>query len=530
MQDPNHGAEEYSKSKPKVMRHKQIFGLDFSEFELYSIRMISDYLFLDRFNDCASFVRFEKCFGPLFSPKNKQFKLEEAFKEIVGPKRKYLTFRRLIKAYINWKLKKSQNYSFNFFMAEVFQKMIKKRGEVVGKLIEGQRVFSTKNCRNRKIITKFSVLTDDEKNKIKGFVIEYDTVFKSILCKQEKQKDIHLEINFDLFHSQGDKLGREFQLDRDGISHIAGKYDENSGIIKFLIFKCRSGKTLFIGDSKETEAENITPFIFGSSKCQLKTMHIELINDQLAYIQPKYQISTRKNDNLEIEFDDLNDNFLSNDSPRFEEADLENLSDEQFKDDKQYLFPLVPDDQFVDKMSLVESNYGKDFKDVYTSLFDKEEKKPIEKFKDSIKKLLEETTHTEKREEKLQNEQKKLVLRDAYKKNNDFESIFVKMIRIKNKNEDCKKENNEENDNDDYMEEEDEEDEMNLIKIKSGEYKVKEQNKPLTMAEKIEFGKKEKEPQDNLTKSKVIQNTCNHKVVEVKYTSQQEGLKNNTKK
>jgi hypothetical protein len=276
-------------SQPPVMRKKKVYGVDFSEFELFSIRMISDYLFLDRFNDCASFVRFEQCFGPLFSPKNKQFKLVEAFKEIVGPKRKYLTFRRMIKAYLNWKLKKSSNYSFNFFMSEVFQKMIKKRGEVVGELIEGQRVFSTKNCRNRRIITKFSVLTDETKNIIKGFVIEYDTVFKAILCKQQKPEDINLEINFDLFHTKEDKMNREFQLDRDGISHIAGNYNETTKNIKFLIFKCRSGKTLYIGDEKENETDKIVPFIFGSSKCQLKTMTIELINNQLAYIQPKYQ-------------------------------------------------------------------------------------------------------------------------------------------------------------------------------------------------------------------------------------------------
>ena len=73
-----------------------------------------------------------------------------------------------------------------------------------------------------------------------------------------------------------------------------GKYDETSGLIKFLIFKCRTGKTLYIGDTSETEQDNISPFIFGSSKCQLKTMHIELINDQLAYIQHKYQVSTKK--------------------------------------------------------------------------------------------------------------------------------------------------------------------------------------------------------------------------------------------
>ena len=498
------------------MKHKTIYSVDLSEFEFYSIRMISDYLFLDRFNDCASLVRFEKCFGPLFSPKNKNFKLVEAFKEIVGPKRKYITFRRMIKAYLNWKLKKSENYSFNFFMEEVFKKMIKKRGEVVGKLVEGERVFSTKNCRNRKIITKFSVLTDEAKNKIKGFIIEYDTVFKAILCKQEKQEDIHLELNFELFHAAGDKLSREFQLDRDGISHLCGKYDETSGLIKFLIFKCRSGKTLYIGDANETEQDNISPFIFGSSQCQLKTMHIELINDQLAYIHPKYQISTRKNDNLNINFDDLDEKFLQNDPPKYEEADLEKMPDDQFKDDKKYLFPLIPDDQFVDKMSLFESNYGKDFKDIYVSYFDKVEKEKnvvLDKFKKSIQKLIENAAKIEKREEKIKNEQKKLILRDSYYRKNDFESVFVRMIKMKKKMEEEKNKNkgNEENyDNDDYIEEEeDEEDEkLNLVKIKSGVYEVKDQSAGLRSGKKEE--KTEKEPQDNIRKNIENKNTSNN--------------------
>ena len=529
MHNPPHVEEGNNQRKPPVMKHKIICGLDLSEFEFYSIRMISDYLFLDRFNDCASFVRFEKCFGPLFSPKYKKFKLVEAFKEIVGPKRKYITFRRMIKAYLNWKLKKSENYSFNFFMEQVFEKMIKKRGEVVGKLVEGQRVFSTKNCRNRKIITKFSVLTDETKNKIKGFVIEYDTVFKAILCKQEKQEDIHLEINFDLFHAKGDKLSREFQLDRDGISHLCGKYDETSGLIKFLIFKCRSGKTLYIGDASETEQDKISPFIFGSSKCQLKTMHIELINDQLAYIQPKYQVSTRKNDNLDVNFDNLDEKFLQNDPPKFEEADLEKMPDDKFKDDKKYLFPLIPDDQFVDKMSLFESNYGKDFKDIYVSYFDKAENegKFLDKFKNSIQKLIDNAVKDDKRQEKIKNEQNKLVLRDSYYRKNDFQSVFVRLIKMKKKMEEEKNKNkaNEENDDDYIEEEEDEEDEkLNLVKIKSGVYQVKEQSAGLRAGKKEE--KVEKEPQDNTSKSKAIEN----KDTSDKSIKEKDGPKDNVKK
>jgi hypothetical protein len=503
-------------SQPHVMRKKKVYGVDFSEFELFSIRMISDYLFLDRFNDCASFVRFEQCFGPLFSPKNKQFKLVEAFKEIVGPKRKYLTFRRMIKAYLNWKLKKSSNYSFNFFMSEVFQKMIKKRGEVVGELIEGQRVFSTKNCRNRRIITKFSVLTDETKNIIKGFVIEYDTVFKAILCKQQKPEDINLEINFDLFHTKEDKMNREFQLDRDGISHIAGNYNETTKNIKFLIFKCRSGKTLYIGDEKENETDKIVPFIFGSSKCQLKTMTIELINNQLAYIQPKYQLSTRKNENLDVDFDAFDEKYLENDPPKFEEADMEKLSEEDLKDDKKILFPLIPDDQFVDKMALIEPIEGKKFKEIYRSFFEKDEKKPLEKLKSSIRFLLDDIIKKEKREEKIKKEQDKLVVGDSYYGKNNFESVFVRVVKIRKKmEEDKNKLLNEENNEDSDEDEED----LKLEKIASTEYKVKEQKAPLRAQKKEVTEIKEKEPQDNLTRSHVKENRSNHKVVEVVHTN-----------
>ena len=488
--------------KPHELKTKSLCGVNFSEFDLASVKMISDYLFLDRFNDSSSFVRFEQCFGPLFSSKNKEFKLVEAFKEIVGPKKKYLTFRRLIKAFLRWKSKASKNYSFNFFMSTVFEKMIKKRGEVIGELVEGQRVFSTKNCKNRKIITKFSVLTDEEMNQIKGFVITYDEVFKAVLCKQEKQDDIHLDINFDLFHSQGDKIARGFQLDRDGISHIAGKYNETTKNIKFLIFKCRSGKTLYIGDSREADTDKIVPFIFGSSICQLKSMYIELINDTLAYIQPKYQLSTRKNENLDVKFDDVNEQFLENDPLKFEEGNYENASEEQLKDDKKFLMPMIPDDQFVDKMSLVESKFGKGFKDIYRSLFEEDGKKPIERLKESIRKVIDDTKFREKREERVKNELNKIVLRDSYyMKKENFDSVLVNVIKMKEKLKESMSQNNEVKE--DFIEEDDDDEiDSKLQKLESGVYIVKEQNAPLRAQVKKAQVPEEKVPQDSVSKNK----------------------------
>ena len=513
---------------PRSNKHKKLKGVDFSEFDLAGIKVLSDYLILDRFNDSASFVRFEQCFGPLFSKKNKEFKLVEAFKEIAGPKRKYITFKRLIKAFLRWKSKSSKNYSFNFFMSEVFEKMMKKKEEVVGELVEGQRVFSTKNCRNRKIITKFSVLTDETKNIIKGFVIEYDTVFNAILCKKDKKEDYNLEINFNLFHAQGDKLSREFQLDRDGISHIAGKYNETTKNIKFLIFKCRSGKTLYIGDPKEEETDKIVPFLFGSSKCQLKTMTIELINDVLAYIKPKFQLSSRKNENLDINFDDCNEKYLENDPPKFEEIESDKLSEEELKNDKKFLTPMIPDDQFVDKMSLIESNCGKTFKEVYKSFFEEDEIKPIDKLKQSIRKILEDIVSLEKRDEKMKEEEKKL-LKDSLLQKNNFDSLFVRVIKMKKQLKDSMNQNNE----DEYIEEEEDE-EDDLEKIRPGEYQVKQRTAALRAQPKKIEDKKEKEPQDSLTKKHTIVNSTNHKVVEVVHHSKRnedkKGPKDSVKK
>ena len=539
-----------------MSKSKKLSGVNFTEFDLFSIRMISDYLFLDRFNDSASFVRFEQCFGPLFSKKDKKFNLVEAFKEIVGPKKKYITFRRLIKAYLNWKKKLSKNYSFNFFMEEVFNKMIKKKDEVVGKLIEGERVFSTRNCRNRKIITKFGVQCDELMNKINGFVIEYDEVFKAILCVKEKPNDIKLEINFDLFHTK-DQLGSKFELDRDGISHIAGKYEENKGIIKFLIFKCRSGKTLYIGDSTETDDEIITPFIFGSSKCQLKSMIIGLNKDnQLSYMLPKYQISTRVNDNLDINFDDLNEDYLNKDLLKFEENDINNNNIDEEKELKKFLYPMVPDDQFVDKMSLMETKYGKEFKNVYKSFFEEDKGNALNTLKEGMKKIIEKsiTNIDNNREEKLRSEKKRLVtsLIDYKKNNYDFDSVFVKLIKFKNKmvenKENNEKENEEEENDEELIEEEDEEEENNdnllLEKIKSGEYVVKDKEQNNLRSNNNNKIEDKKEPKDNISKSYNANNNYtavdrenyenkynNHKMVEIKYTSKKnKEPQDNTKK
>lgn len=53
------------------------------------IKSLCEYLFFDQYRDLASFPRFEE-----------KISLFEVLKEICGERRKYITFRRMLKAYI----------------------------------------------------------------------------------------------------------------------------------------------------------------------------------------------------------------------------------------------------------------------------------------------------------------------------------------------------------------------------------------------------------------------------------------------
>ena len=341
---------------------KVINGVTLSEIEISKIAMICDFLVLDRYNDISSILRFEKCFRPLLSKEDPQL-LIDAFKEICGPKKKYINFGRLILAYSKWKSNSSQNENFNKFMKIVFNDMIKTENEVIGELEEGTRIFSTRNTRGRKVISKFGVFTDTKKNTIQGFNIQYDDFFDSLLCSKKKEnedKNITLEINF---LPNGKTI-----LDRDGISHIAGKFSAANKLIKFLIFKCRSGKTFYIGDNSENDDEQIQLFIFGTSSCQLKTLRIETINDRLAYLEPKFQPSMRVNAKI-VPIDEIDEKYINqniiNSNLIFEENEIQNIPDENL-DENTLLIPFISDDAFItDKESLVEPIFGKDINEFY---------------------------------------------------------------------------------------------------------------------------------------------------------------------
>jgi hypothetical protein len=393
---------------------REINGVEVSNLEIAKIAMICDYLVLDKYQDISSFLRFEKCFGPLFSNEKPNF-LFEVFQEICGSKKKYITYGRLIYAYLVWKSKLSNNDNFNKFMNIVFNKMIKTNNEVVGIPVEGGRVFSTRNARGHKVISKFSVFSDDKLNALKGFSIKYDDVFESVLAPKRNieslKGNIKLEMNF--------KPNGSDIRDRDGISHIGGKYSKTKKIIKFLVFKCRSGKTFYIGDNSEEKNEQIELFLFGTSSCQLKSLRIELVNNQLMYLEPKFMPSTRVNQKilpLDL-FDDkfINDNIIN--SPLiFEENEIKDAPIEELIDSNSLIVPCISDDAFIDKQTLVEPISGKEFNEIYKSfLLVREEMMEAEK--EELKNQI--YTRTVQRKQLLKNYLNKFKVQEKFMKIDD---------------------------------------------------------------------------------------------------------------
>ena len=364
---------------------KSINGVEITNLEYAKIAMICDYLILDRFQNHCSFFRLEKCFGPLFMKESHEF-LTDVFKEICGPRHKYISFPRLILAYTKWKSNSSKNENFKKFMNIVFNEIIITKEQKIGELKEGGRIFSTRNSRGRKVISRFSVLTDESKNKLRGFHIQYDDVFDNILSPLKTKESITLEMNFP-------PIGRDIR-DRDGISHIGGKYSNTKGCIKFLIFKCRSGKTFYIGDEKEEKGENIKYFLFGTSSCQLKSIRVELINEQLIYFEPKFQPSLRINQKI-VDFDSIDEKYINenimNEQLIFEENEIQSIPLEQLEENNGLIIPCINDDAFLEKGSLDEPLSGKDFNEIYKTLL-VQQGEIMEKEKEDLKSKIYEKT------------------------------------------------------------------------------------------------------------------------------------------
>ena len=100
-------------------RQKAIQSL-ISDESLTKIKNVLNYLFFDQYQDMASFPRFEECLSLLVP--NKDIDFQESFTDIIGEKHKYLTFRRMIRAFFRVqeggrKVKESTKQLFNILFS-----------------------------------------------------------------------------------------------------------------------------------------------------------------------------------------------------------------------------------------------------------------------------------------------------------------------------------------------------------------------------------------------------------------------------
>ena len=328
-----------------------------SENELEKIKTVAEFLFMDQYQDTCSYPRFEECFGALII--NEEIDLPTVYKSICGRRRKYITFRRLIISYNQWKRNPERNtQDFQKFMKFLYKDLLKSTDEEVGFRPEKCIYYTTRNCQNRKAISKFSVITDEEKEIIKGFQIYYDDFFKNDLFfnKENEKYYVGLEMNLIAETPTNSEAEESFPSinDRDGITHIGGTYNEEG--INFFIFKCRSGKTSFIGKP------NGTPFLFGNYKKQLKTIKIGVNNNKLVYINPNFEKVDRFNPIIDKRPNEIGNTFLKDDKPIFEEKILENLKEEEAE--KNILQPLVSEERFFNAKKYQDKIFGKKFREI----------------------------------------------------------------------------------------------------------------------------------------------------------------------
>ena len=350
------------KSKEKKILKPKGPKLGLSEEELNKIKTVAEYLFMDQYQDNASYPRFEESFGAFCLEKS--IDLPKVYKTLCGRRRKYITFRRLISSFNQWKKNPNKfNADCTKFLDLVYNNLLKKPGESIGKITDKAISYNTNNSEHKKAISQFCVITDEDQDTIKGFQITYDEFFKNnlFLNKENDKFYISLELNLaaDLPTNENAQESFPDVNYRDGITHLGGTIKDEK--INFLVFKCRSGKTSFIGKPSGT------PFLFGSFGNQLHTIKIAIKDGSLIYIEPGFIEVERHNPKVDKATEEITENFIQQDKPIYEETILENVTNEE-EVEKNILQPIMKDDRFYDRLKHTDKITGRPFFQIYPNV------------------------------------------------------------------------------------------------------------------------------------------------------------------
>ena len=327
------------------------------------IKTLCDFLFFDQFQDTATFPRFEQCFQPLFN-NIKNISMETVFKDICGPKKKYITYKRFAKAYLNHKNGKDNSEETKLFFDKLLNSILKEKN-IIGNVGENIISFSTKKtCKNRDCISLIQILSDVQ-GAIHGINLEYDGVFQSKMYPKNLEEIlvISLEMKLGIIDDKS-KIEENFEKfsivkqgnHRDAVTHIFGTINNETGLITFLGFKCISGKTVFVG------FPDGDGFLFGMFGHKLHNLKVQMTESGLTLLEPGFKENLRKNFFLSEITGDLSSQNLDEEELIKDEEHFQNIKDED-EIDKLITTQIVKDDHFFNNR-LKDEISGNDYKEV----------------------------------------------------------------------------------------------------------------------------------------------------------------------
>ena len=311
--------------------------------EILKLKTLSEFLFYDLYQYWVSYPRFELFFNPLFN--NIDIDLFKVFTEISGHQKKYITYTRLIKAYLKNKKetednKNNINSDLNKFFNNIFNNILKGVDIPIGNHQDYNKnsaniihSFSTKNINKliddlkKSYITSLKVLNDSKGN-IKGIIIEYNGIRKYDLFPKEIKNELNigLELNLDIINKKSLEKHKKIYKDidkslyRDSITYIFGTINKTNNIISSLGFKCISGEVKYIG------IPDGDSFLLGEFGKKFNNLKIEMNENGITLFEPKFVENKRKNYYLN------NDKEIENEECILDEDYFKNLKEEEIED------------------------------------------------------------------------------------------------------------------------------------------------------------------------------------------------------
>jgi hypothetical protein len=98
-------------------------NISLDETEIEKMKNLCNFLLFDQHSYRVSYPRFEECIGPL--SRSQDFQLKKVFMDICGKNKKYITFPRLVRAYIDYKYQsKEKGIDCKKFFAHIFNEVL----------------------------------------------------------------------------------------------------------------------------------------------------------------------------------------------------------------------------------------------------------------------------------------------------------------------------------------------------------------------------------------------------------------------